>query len=67
VEYAMMALRLREGLSLARFRRLAGQDFAPDRVADLVEDGLVWIRDSRLGTTAAGQPLLNAVLAKLLT
>ncbi len=66
LEYMMMALRLREGMDLARYAALAGHE--PDAVAvsRLAEDGFVETGAGRLRLTAAGRPVLNAVLRELL-
>ena len=67
LEYMMMALRLREGMDLARYAALAGHE--PDAVAvsRLAEDGFVETGAGRLRLTAAGRPVLNAVLRELLS
>ena len=66
VEYAMMALRLREGLSRPRYRSLAGADFSPDVLARLEAMGMITCDADRLAVTDTGRPLLNAVLRELL-
>jgi len=66
VELLMMGLRLVEGVDPARLARLAGAPPDPARVAPLVADGLLQDRDGRLRATAAGQPVLNALLRHLL-
>lgn len=66
VEYMMMALRLRDGMDLARYAALAGG--APDAaaLAKMAGDGFVETDAGRLRLTPAGRPLLNAVLRELL-
>lgn len=69
-EMLMMGLRLREGISEARFMARIGRpvdDFihAP-ALADLIDRGLVARRAGILGVTAKGQPLLNAITGRLL-
>ena len=65
-EFLLMGLRLREGIDRARYRRLAGRDLDPGRVAGLVEQGLVEATvQGRLRVTAAGFPLLDAIVADL--
>jgi putative oxygen-independent coproporphyrinogen III oxidase len=65
-EMLLMGLRLREGIDLARFRALSGRDIDPRRVADLAGDGLVErVGETRLRVTAAGLPVLDAVVADL--
>ncbi len=66
-EYVMMSLRLVEGTDLARADRLAGGPVAdPARVAALVGDGFLWQDGTRIGATAAGRPVLDALLRTLL-
>lgn len=65
-EMAMMGLRLPEGISLDRFRQLAGYDISNNNIKGLRDIDLVVVDDGRLRTTARGRPLLNAVLQKLL-
>ncbi|HEU0223065.1 MAG TPA: coproporphyrinogen III oxidase, partial [Paracoccaceae bacterium] len=64
-EYLMMALRLAEGAELGRFQALGGNRPA-SAIAQLREAGFLWQRDGRIGTTAQGRPVLNAILAELL-
>ncbi len=62
-ERLMMGLRLSEGVELGRLGALAG---LAGRVASLEELGLVEVAEGRLRATAAGRPVLNAVLRELL-
>lgn len=66
VEMMLMGLRLAEGVSLSRYRRLAGRDLPEAGIAELAELGLVVREGDRLRATATGRPVLNAVLDKLL-
>ena len=65
-EYAMMALRLSEGLDRRRFARLNGADFDPDVLNRLEDLGMVTASPDRLRTTLDGRRVLNAVLRDLL-
>ncbi len=69
-EVLMMGLRLSEGVSRARFRRLTGRrlEDAVDalRLRHLIDGGFLILDDERLRATAAGRLRLNAVLAALL-
>jgi putative oxygen-independent coproporphyrinogen III oxidase len=65
-EMLLMGMRLREGIDGARFAALAGQSLSPKAISDLTEMGLIWQAEGRIGTTAAGRPLLNSVLRALL-
>ncbi|MBP7240606.1 radical SAM family heme chaperone HemW [Amaricoccus sp.] len=66
VEMAMMGLRLDEGIDLDRYARLAGLNLPAEAVAELEALGLVSLAGNRLRATAAGRPVLNAVLKTLL-
>ncbi len=65
-EFLLMGLRLTEGIDTARYEVLAGAPLEPDRVAALVEDGLLApTNEKHLRVTAAGFPVLDAVVARL--
>ncbi len=66
-EFLLMGLRLTEGVSLARYMGLSGRALDAGAVADLHKDGLVRRDGDRLTVTATGRPVLNAVIAALLT
>jgi oxygen-independent coproporphyrinogen-3 oxidase len=65
-EYAMMALRLSEGLDRTRFTAINEQDFDPDVLNRLEDLGIVEVSPGRLRTTLEGRRVLNAVLRDLL-
>lgn len=65
-EYLMMSLRLQEGSSLRRFEKLAGRRPDPTVLTSLQESGHLWLSPDRIGATAAGRAVLNAVLRELL-
>jgi oxygen-independent coproporphyrinogen-3 oxidase len=64
-ELLLMGLRLREGIDRARYGALMGRDFDPARVAALSDEGLIEVRGETLRVTAAGFPLLDAIVADL--
>ena len=65
-EYLLMGLRLAEGIDLDRFAALRGQRIDPDRIASLIEEGMIERRGaSRVAVTREGFPLLDAVVADL--
>jgi oxygen-independent coproporphyrinogen-3 oxidase len=66
IEMAMMGLRLAEGIDLGRHAALADAPMAEERIGALAGLGLVARDGERLRTTAAGRPLLDAVLRQLL-
>lgn len=63
VEYVMMSLRLAEGTVLARIPQDTLDQAA---IQNLTDEGFLWRDADRLGATARGRPLLNAILARLL-
>lgn len=65
-EYTLLALRLREGLSLSRFAALTGAALEPARIAKLAEAGLLAREGDRLTATPKGRGVLNWVLGQLL-
>jgi putative oxygen-independent coproporphyrinogen III oxidase len=65
-EFLLMGLRLAEGIDLERFKVLAGGALAPEQIADLAQHGLVeTTAGGRLRVTAAGFPVLDAIVADL--
>jgi putative oxygen-independent coproporphyrinogen III oxidase len=65
-EFLLMGLRLAEGIDLERFAALAGAPLAPKQITELTTHGLVETTpDGRLRVTAAGFPLLDAIVADL--
>ncbi|NKX45101.1 radical SAM family heme chaperone HemW [Roseicyclus persicicus] len=65
-EYAMMALRLAEGLDRTRFARLNGADFDADVLNRLESLGMIEVTATRISATPQGRRVLNAVLRDLL-
>jgi len=65
LEYLMMALRLREGISASRFASLARKPINPTRVARMAEIGMIEVLGDRIRATERGRMVLNAVLADL--
>ncbi len=65
-EFLVMGLRLAEGIDLSRYETLSGRSLDPDRLHDLAEHGMVKrMGRDRVRVTAAGWPVLNAVVADL--
>jgi oxygen-independent coproporphyrinogen-3 oxidase len=65
-EYAMMSLRLSEGLDRRRYVALAKRDFDHAGLGSLLELGFITISPDRIQTTIQGRRLLNAILRTLL-
>jgi putative oxygen-independent coproporphyrinogen III oxidase len=64
-ELVLMGLRLREGIDTARYEALRGRSFDITRVSTLVAAGLIERHAGKLRVTAAGFPLLDAIVADL--
>ena len=65
-EFLLMGLRLAEGIDLKQFAEFAGTPLAPEQITDLVHHGLIETTvDGRLRVTAAGFPVLDAIVADL--
>ncbi len=65
-EYLMMALRLSEGLDLARYASLAGKPLDSGKYQPLIDDGYLVLGETNiLVATQTGRPLLNSVIALL--
>lgn len=65
-EYALMSMRLHEGLDPLRFAKLAGRPLDSTRVAALIETGVIVEEAGRIRATRAGRAILNTVLEQLL-
>ena len=65
-EYALLSLRLAEGMDLDRYARLAGAPPAEARIDALCQSGHLMRHGARLRATAEGRIVLNTVLADLL-
>ena len=65
-EYAMMSLRIVDGMDAQRYARLSGRPLAPQALADLADLGMIDVTGPRITVTQKGLPVLNAVTAQLL-
>lgn len=65
-EYALMALRLSEGMDLARHAALAGRAIPAARIDGLRDAGLLRREGGRIAATSAGRAVLNSLIADLL-
>ncbi|QYK41930.1 MAG: coproporphyrinogen III oxidase [Paracoccaceae bacterium] len=64
IEYAMMGLRLEDGIDLSRMSRMAGCASLPD-FSYVTELGLAEISHGRLRATRSGRLVLNGVIARV--
>lgn len=65
-EYLMMGLRVTRGISLSRLMAMGADASLPDRVAGMVDAGMLLQDGDTLRATPRGRSLLNAVLRELL-
>lgn len=65
-EFLLMGLRLKEGVSLARYAALAGHEVDPEALAHLQDLGMVRVINERLIVSDQGVIVLNAVIETLL-
>ncbi|MGB7261577.1 MAG: radical SAM family heme chaperone HemW [Albidovulum sp.] len=65
-EFLMMGLRLSDGLDVARFARLAGQEIDQKAIARLQDLDLVRMTGNVMQATSTGRPVLNALIRELL-
>lgn len=65
-EMMLMGLRLAEGVSIARFERLAGMPLEATRLSGLVAQGLLTRDGDVIAATPDGRLVLNGVLGRLL-
>jgi oxygen-independent coproporphyrinogen-3 oxidase len=65
-EFLLMGLRLAEGIDPIHFETLSGRPFDKKRIASLLAEGMVeYTPHGRLRVSAAGFPVLDAVVADL--
>ena len=65
-EYIMMGLRLREGINLSHYNKLAETKIPKLIINELVNDNLITLDNQILTTTKSGKVLTNYVIRKLL-
>jgi oxygen-independent coproporphyrinogen-3 oxidase len=65
-EYAMMSLRLAEGMDEARYERLAGRPLDERAVQNLIDLGMIARENGKIVVQDQGFMILNTVLAELL-
>lgn len=65
-EYALMSLRLAEGLSLSRYKLLSGLDLDSPQLSELISQEYIKRDGDRISATSTGRPVLNSILKELL-
>ena len=66
VEYLLMGLRIKEGISLSRYESLSASKLNSSELRYLIEDKLLIQEGDRLSATPNGRLVLNAVTERLL-
>jgi oxygen-independent coproporphyrinogen-3 oxidase len=65
-EFLLMGLRLAEGIDATRFTQIAGRPLEPERIAMLLQHGLIETTAARrMRVTLSGFPILDSVVADL--
>ena len=65
-EFLLMGLRLKEGISLARYAEISGQSLSATAIQDLIELGMATQAKDHLIVSNQGLMVLNAVISRLL-
>ncbi len=65
-EYILMGLRIKDGISMARYETLSGQPLPSHIVSDFIEAGWLALKNDALNATSKGQLVLNYLTQKLL-
>ena len=65
-EYIIMGLRLREGVNLSNYNKLAKTKIPKSIINELINDDLITLDNQILTTTEYGKVLTNYVIRKLL-
>ena len=64
-EYLVMGLRINDGIDRARYNALSGRDLDPDKIADLLDQGLVSVSNNAVSASQRGRPVLNHIIREL--
>ena len=64
-EYLVMGLRINDGIDQARYKSLGGYDLDPNKVADLVDQGLISVSNNTISASQRGRPVLNHIIREL--
>ena len=65
-EYIIMGLRLREGVNLSNYNKLAKTKIPKSIINELINDDLITLDNQILATTEHGKVLTNYIVRKLL-
>ena len=64
-EYLVMGLRINDGIDRARYNALSGRDLDPDKIADLLDQGLISVSNNTISASQRGRPVLNHIIREL--
>ena len=64
-EYLVMGLRINDGIDRARYNALSGRDLDPDKIADLLDQGLISVSNNAISASQRGRPVLNHIIREL--
>lgn len=66
-EYVLMGMRISEGISLNRYKQISGHHFAPDKITQYEQTGLLEKDGDRLSATPKGRMVLDTLCHELLS
>ena len=64
-EYLVMGLRINDGIDRARYNALSGRDLDPDKIEDLLDQGLISVSNNAISASQRGRPVLNHIIREL--
>ncbi|MGB0609008.1 MAG: radical SAM family heme chaperone HemW [Paracoccaceae bacterium] len=64
-EYLVMGLRINDGIDRARYNALSGRDLDPDKIAYLLDQGLISVSNNAISASQRGRPVLNHIIREL--
>lgn len=64
-EYLVMGLRINDGIDRARYNALSGRDLDPDKIEDLLDQGLISVSNNTISASQRGRPVLNHIIREL--
>ena len=64
-EYLVMGLRINDGIDRARYNALSERDLDPDKIADLLDQGLISVSNNTISVSQRGSPVLNHIIREL--
>ncbi|WP_339108605.1 radical SAM family heme chaperone HemW [Thioclava sp. GXIMD4216] len=66
IEFLLFGMRLQEGLDVTRYEALSGAQLPQDRIAYLVDIGMLETDQTKIRATREGRAVLNAVIRELM-